>query len=148
MDNYRGISLLCVMSKIFASILTSRLRRWVELENKVCPEQAGFRTQHSTIDHIYTLHAIILKHVYGDRRGKLYVAFVDYRKAFDSVNRSQLWKVLRSANLSTKFLKMLQAMYYKVQSCVRWGQEFSEFFDCPSGVKQRAVERPQFFPST
>ena len=144
-DNYRGISLLCVMSKIFASILTSRLREWIELENKVCPEQAGFRTQHSTIDHIYTLHAMILKHVYGNRRGKLYVTFIDYRKAFDSVNRSQLWEVLRSARLSTKFLKMLQAMYHKVQSCVRWGQEFSDFFNCPSGVKQGAVESPSIF---
>ena len=144
-DNYRGISLLCVMSKVFASILSSRLRKWMELEHKVCLEQAGFRTQHSTVDHIFTLYAMILKHVYGDRRGKLYVTFVDYRKAFDSVNHSKLWDVLRCARISTKFLKMLQAMYYNVQACVRWGQEFTEFFDCPSGVKQGAVESPLIF---
>ena len=144
-DNYRGISLLCALSKIFASILTRRLRVWMELEHKICTEQAGFRTQHSTVDHIFVLFAIISKFVYGDRRGKLYVTFVDYRKAFDSVNRTRLWEVLKGAGLSSKFLLMLKAMYCKVQACVRWGQEFSEFFDCPSGVKQGAVESPLIF---
>ena len=144
-DNYRGISLLCAMSKIFASVLARRLRVWMEMENKVCVEQAGFRTQHSTVDHIFTLFAMISKYVYGDRRGKLYVTFVDYRKAFDSVDRTQLWEVLRAARLSTKFLQMLKAMYGKVQACVRWGQELSEFFVCPSGVKQGAVESPLIF---
>ena len=42
---------------------------------------------------------------------------------------------------------MLQDMYYNVQVCVRWVQEFTEFFDCPSGVKQGVVESLSFFPA-
>ena len=144
-DNYRGITLLCALCKVFTNILSRRLRTWMELEEKISDEQAGFRTNYSTIDHIFTLHSIVTKHVYGDRRGKLYVAFVDYRKAFDTVNHQQLWKVLKGARLSTKFLLMLQAIYANVKSCVRWGGELSNFFCCPAGVKQGANESPSLF---
>ena len=51
-NNYRGISLLCAVCKIFTTILTLRLRIWMEQENKVCVEQAGFRSQYSTLDHM------------------------------------------------------------------------------------------------
>ena len=144
-DNYRGISLLSAMSKVFTSILTKRLRSWLEHENILSLEQAGFRNQHSTVDHIYTLHAIALKNVYGEGRGKLYVAFIDYRKAFDSVCREQLWTILENVGMSTKFILMLKAMYKNVQSCVRWRHELSKFFDCSSGVKQGALESPSIF---
>ena len=144
-DNYRGFSHLGALCKVFTNILARRLRTWMEMEEKICDEQAGFRTRHSTVDHIFTLYSIVLKHVYGDRRGKLYVAFVDYKKAFDTVNHQQLWKVLKEAHLSTKFLLMLKAIYTDVKSCVRWGSELSDFFCCPSGVKQGANESPSIF---
>ena len=50
--NYRGISLLSVISKFFTSILNSRLYQWAENEEKICEEQAGFRKGYSTIDHV------------------------------------------------------------------------------------------------
>ena len=144
-DNYRGISLLCATCKLFTTILADRLRNWMESESKLCIEQAGFRAGHSTIDHIFTLHAMILKHVYGEGRGKLYVCFVDYRKAFDSVNHTHLWRVLQESGVSTKFLAMLKAIYTDVQSCVRWQHVLSDFFPCSVGVKQGAVESPGIF---
>ena len=144
-DNYRGISLLCAMCKVFTAILARRLRMWLEQENKICVEQAGFRTQHSTIDHIFSLYSMVLKHVYGGGRGKLYVTFVDYRKAFDSVNRNRLWTIMENMGLSTKFLLMLKAMYQNVQSCVRWRHVLSECFDSLVGVKQGALESPSIF---
>ena len=88
---------------------------------------------------------MILKNVYGGGRGKLYVAFVDYRKAFDSVSRKQLWKIMETIGLSTKFILMLKALYANVLSCVRWRHELSDFFECPSGVKQGALESPSIF---
>ena len=144
-DNYRGISLLCALSKVFTAILAKRLRIWIESKNKVCPEQAGFRTQYSTVDHIFTLHAMISRHVYGNGRGKLYVAFIDYQKAFDSVDRQKLWEILTIAGVSNKFLLMLKSMYNNIQSCVRWRHVLSDMFDCSAGVKQGALESPSIF---
>ena len=144
-DNFRGISLLCATCKLFTSVLADRFRNWMESEEKLCPEQAGFRTGHSTVDHIFTLYAMVLKYVYGEGRGKLYVCFVDYRKAFDSVNHTQLWRVLSESGLSSKFLSMLKAIYADVQSCVRWQCALSDFFPCTVGVKQGAIESPGIF---
>jgi hypothetical protein len=42
-DNYRGISLLCVISKVFSFVLNNRLYSWAEKEKKIIEEQAGFR---------------------------------------------------------------------------------------------------------
>ncbi|RUM94910.1 MAG: hypothetical protein DSZ28_00750, partial [Thiothrix sp.] len=144
-NNYRGISLLPILSKVFSSILTRRLRTWLENENKICEEQAGFRTDRSTIDHIFTLYSIILKNVYGEGRGKLYIAFFDYKKAFDSVDRCKLWNILQQIGLSTKLICMLKAMYSNVQACVRWNHVTSDFFHCPAGVKQGAIESSLIF---
>ena len=62
-DNYRGISLLNVCSKLYSFILNKRLSVWAE-ENEVLGEvQAGFRRDHSTIDHIFTMFAVIQRHL-------------------------------------------------------------------------------------
>ena len=143
--NYRGISLLSSISKVFMSILTDRLRSWAEKGDKFSKEQAGFRVDHSTIDHVFTLFSVAVKHVYGSGRGKLYAAFVDYQRAFDSIDRSCLWSVLTEICLSTKFLRMLQSVYSHVEACVRWNGNTSDFFDNSIGVRQGAVESPIIF---
>ena len=55
-DNYRGIALTSVLSKVYTHILKKRLTGWAEQEEKILEQQAGFRAGYSTIDHIlYTL---------------------------------------------------------------------------------------------
>lgn len=144
-ENYRGISLLSVISKVFTYILNKRLTSWAEEEHKICEEQAGFRKNYATTDHIFTLISMIRKCVYKSNNGKLYVAFIDFLKAFDSVDRECLWFVLKNVCLSTKMIRMLQGIYSSVQSCVRWGSEVSDFFTCPSGVKQGCILSPLIF---
>ena len=68
--NYRGISLLNVVSKLFTSIMTSRIYSWAESYEKIRFEQAGFRKHYSTIDHIFTLRQIISNAIFGDKRKK------------------------------------------------------------------------------
>jgi exonuclease III len=145
-ENYRGISLLSTVSKVFTYILNKRLYSWAENEQKISEGQAGFRKGHATTDHIFTLISMIQKCLYyGSKRKKLYACFVDYQKAFDSVNRDSLWAVLKKVKTSTKMLKMIQGIYASVQSCVRWGSQMSDFFDCPAGVKQGCMLSPLIF---
>jgi hypothetical protein len=144
-ENYRGISLLSTVSKVFTSVLNRRLYTWAETEEKICEEQAGFRKNYSTTDHIFTLISMIKKRFSSQRGGKLYVVFIDYLKAFDSVDRESLWRVLQKLKTSSKMIRMLQGIYKSVQSCVRWGSEISSFFDCPSGLKQGCLLSPLSF---
>ena len=69
---------------------------YLESLGLLCEEQAGFRKGYGTIDHIFNLKCLI--DLYLFRRKKLYCAFIDYRKAFDSVDRILLWqKLLRTS---------------------------------------------------
>ena len=90
-----GFLYLRVMSKVFTSILNKRLYRWAEEEQKIREKQAGVQEKYSTVGHIFTLVSIIRKCLFGPR--KLYVAFIDYLKAFDSVDRQSLWGVLKKS---------------------------------------------------
>lgn len=144
-DNYRGISLLSIVGKVFTAVLNKRLYLWAEDEDKISAEQAGFRKGYSTIDHIFTLVSLIRNKLNDKRGGKVYAAFIDYRKAFDSVDRNKLWQTLQEMKTSTKYLTLFKSMYNSVQACVRWDGELSEFFHCPSGVRQGCLLSPLIF---
>ena len=85
-NNYRGITLLSCMGKLFTSILNSRLYTYLTSENILGNEQAGFRPKHSTLDHIFALH--ILSKFDIDQKNPLFCAFVDYSKAFDFIDKT------------------------------------------------------------
>ena len=126
-DNYRGISLLSVISKCYTCVLNTRMKEWMEENEKIIESQAGFRHGYSTADHIFALSAIVEKCL-SKKGGKLYVAFVDLQKAFDSVHRVSLFESLVRAGLSGTFLNTLKAMYESVVSCVRVNNHNTEFF--------------------
>jgi hypothetical protein len=73
------------------------------------------------------------------------VAFVDFKKAFDSVNRNTLWNVLRQSGVNGKLYKAVRAVYDQVLSCVRANNLCSDYFNCPNGVKQGCLLSPQLF---
>ena len=111
---------------------------------KIVETQAGFRKGYFTIDHIYTLSATTEKHL-SRTGGKLYVAFIDLRKAFDSVDRASLFLTFVKAGLSGPFLIAIKA----VVSCVRVHNKVTDFFDFffyrPFGVKQGCILSPAVF---
>ena len=144
-DHYRGISLLCLTSKVFTAIINKRLYNWLESNNKICPEQAGFRRSFSTFDHIFTLYSMVNNCLYGNKRSKLYVVFIDYRKAFDSINRVKLWEALEETGVSTKMINIVKAIYKHVIAKVKYGNKISDPIECPLGVKQGCLLSPALF---
>ena len=91
-SNYRGITLINIMGKIYSQILLNRLNKWAEEEEKILDNQFGFQKGNSTVDCIFTFYSIIAKTL-GSKE-KLYCVFIDYEKAFDKVDRSFLWQKL------------------------------------------------------
>jgi hypothetical protein len=142
-DNYRGISLLNIISKIYSRILNKRLIDWLVQNNKIHESQAGFRKGYCTVDHIFTLSAIVNKKLSYHKR--LYVAFIDFRKAFDSVIRTKLWNIVRKNGINGKMYRALVSMYDIVKARVRANGDMSDSFDCPRGVKQGEVCSPILF---
>jgi len=142
-DNYRGITLLSCMGKLFTFILNERLKVFVEANNILCEEQVGFRSGYSTSDHIFTLHFVI--NMYLNKGKKLYGTFVDYRKAFDSIDRVALWRKLINSNINGAILRVIHNMYDMAKSCVKSGGNISDFFMCRNGVRQGENLSPLLF---
>ena len=141
-NNYRGISLLSLIGKCYVAVLNTRLYLWLEDNQKLSETQAGFRKGYSTTDHIFSLYAATQK--YLSKPAKLYVCFVDLRRAYDSVKHSTLFRALARAGVSGKF-KAVLAMYNSLKACVRVKSEFTDFFECPQGLRQGCGASTTFF---
>ncbi|XP_077996531.1 uncharacterized protein LOC144449832 [Glandiceps talaboti] len=143
-DNYRGISLLSIFSKIFIGILNRRLTFWADAFTKIDEAQAGFRRGYSTVDNIFILQSIIQKYLTLNK-GKFYCVFVDFSKAFDTVERQRLWYILLKGGVKGKMFRILHSMYCGVKSCVRTDKGKTEYFECPIGVRQGCMLSPFLF---
>ena len=98
-------------------------------------DQAGFRAGYSTVDHIFALDTIA--RLYLSKGKKLYCAFIDYKKAFDSVDRVFLWQKLLAQNIGGQFLNVVHNIYQNAKSKIRLNGKISNnFFLCNAGVRQ------------
>ena len=142
-DNYRGITLLSCVGKLFTALLNKRLTSYLDAVGGIGDEQAGFREGYSTMDHVFTLYAII--EMYLAKGKRLYCAFIDYKKAFDMVNRTSLWKKMLSLGINGKLLNVIKNMYSQAKSCVKKNSLISDYFSCNVGVRQGENLSPMLF---
>ena len=130
----RCITIMCCVAKIYSSILTSRLQSFLEKNNILVDEQNGFRVARSCIDHIFVLTTVLRNR---KSKGKgTFVAYIDYKKAFDSVDRSLLLYKLLEIGVHGSFYKAISAMFCNPRSRVILNEFSTNYFDCPVGVKQ------------
>jgi hypothetical protein len=141
--NYRGITLINILSKIYSQILLNRLTLWATKNNTLNDVQYGFQKGKSTVDCIFLINSIISKTLSCGK--KLYCVFLDYEKAFDRVDRVLLWQKLLTQNVSTKFVKAVTAMYSSVRSYVRHSSKLSEPIISNVGLKQGDPSSPLLY---
>jgi exonuclease III len=141
--NYRGISLLSNIYKLYASVLNSRLTTFLEANQKIVEEQNGFRSLRACIDHLYTLTCII-------RNRKLegkdtFACFVDMRKAFDVVDRTSLLFKLSQVGVCKHLYESIAVIYQKTECTVLIGDYLTDWFSTLGGVKQGDNLSPALF---
>eukprot|EP00745_Piridium_sociabile_P017961 TRINITY_DN26814_c0_g1_i11.p1 TRINITY_DN26814_c0_g1~~TRINITY_DN26814_c0_g1_i11.p1 ORF type:complete len:515 (+),score=121.07 TRINITY_DN26814_c0_g1_i11:351-1895(+) len=140
-NNYRGISLLSVVGKVFARVVLSRLQKLAE---RVYPEsQCGFREQRSTIDMVFSLRQ--LQEKCREQHKPLFLAFIDLTKAFDMVSRDGLFKILEKIGCPPKLLSMIRSFHEDMKGTVQYDGATSDAFNIRSGVKQGCVLAPTLF---
>jgi len=126
---YRGLSLLCSISKMFTKILSNSLTAWAELNGILDESQGAYRKGRLTVDHIFSLYAIVKKYI-RKRGGRFCVAFIDFSRAFDSVPYSVLWYRLLQNGIHGKILTVFRSMYSQLKSCVKTLNGLTYFFLC------------------
>lgn len=139
--NYRGISLLSVVGKVYGRVLIGRIRKGTG--GSIDDVQGSFRCGRSCVDQIFAVRQLCEKTI---GKGKVvYMAFMDLEKAYDRVDREALWKVLYMYGVGGRLLHAVKSMYEGGRACVRVGSEVSEWFDVKVGVRQGCVMSPWLF---
>ncbi|KAJ4434340.1 hypothetical protein ANN_22899 [Periplaneta americana] len=140
--NYRGISLLNTGYKIYSKIITNRLA--VITENILLEEQHGFRKNRSCIDCVFSISQMIEKN--REYNIPTYIAFIDYNKAFDTVNRQKLWEVLRSKGIPDHLIRVIQGLYSNTKIRIKLKNGISEESkEITRGVRQGCSLSPVLF---
>ena len=142
-DNYRGITLLSTLGKLFTKILNKRLTDWAESYSVFIEAQAGSRENMSTVDNIFVLHGLITHFINNGKQ--LFCSFIDFSKAFDYVVRDILWFKLIKYGVRGKILDIIASMYRDVKSKVKLNNKLSDEFSCMTGVRQGECLSPIFF---
>ena len=145
-NNYRGITLSSCLGKLFCHIINNRICSDLENRASLKQEQAGFRKNHRTSDHIFVLRTIIDKYVLNAKNSrKLYACFIDLRKEFDTVWHDGLLLKLQKAGINGKIYKVIKSMYSSSQSRVKSKHTMSEHIEITQGVHQGRVLSPVLF---
>ena len=132
MTNDRGISLMSVAAKTYNRILLNRIRELLGSIFRV--NQAGFRKERSGIDQIHIISRILAGAI--DKQLPIFITFVDFMKAFDSINRLVMFNILRHYGVPLKIVKAIEAIYHHSKSVVLVDGNISEEFNVTTDVLQ------------
>ena len=142
-DNHRGISLLSIAGKILMRVILNRLSKHVAKIGLIPESQCGFVQGKSTADSSFSLQQ--LQEKCRLQHQDLYLLFIDLTKAFDTVNREGLWRILEKAGCPKHFVGIIRSFHDNMKVRVREGSETSPPFDVSSGTKQGCIIAPTLF---
>ena len=133
-------------------LIFKELKYWIELlkiqkeRELLCPEtinQAGFSKGAMTVDHVLTLHTIVEK--YKKRKQPVYGAFIDFRKAFDTIWRDGLMLKLAQLGIDSSLMKSIKEYYTDRTASIKVGGCITDTFPTKAGVIQGEPPSPELF---
>ena len=130
-QNYRPICIIPLLYKLFSKLLYNRL--YPILDKAQCPDQAGFRHKFSTTDHMFVFTMIYEKS--EEFQLNSWVAALDFKKAFDSIDQNYLWAALKEQLVPCGYIQVLQNLYKDQHAQVKT-ERLSRTFAIHRGTKQ------------
>ena len=140
-ENYRGISLTSIMAKTYNSMILNRIRP--VLDPLLRPNQNGFRHKRRTVGQILAIRRI--REGIKDKNLPAIFTFIDFKKAFDSIHRGKIAKVLRSYGIPDKLVDAINMSYANTRAKVYSPDCVSGEFDIVAGILQGDTLSPDIF---
>ena len=114
--NYRGISLVSHAGKVLLKVVARRLSAYCEAKGLLPEEQCGFRPNRSITDMMFVVRRL---QEIGRKAGvSLFMCFIDLQKAYDTVDRTLLWKVLTRIGVPPQMIAVIQQFHDGMRACV------------------------------
>jgi hypothetical protein len=148
-SSYRGVAVSSAIYKLYAAVLNRRLDTYCDTNQLRALTQCGFRKGHSTHTAIFTLQHVI-HHRCAARPNHqpqpLHVCFIDFTKAFDSINMTKLWIRLQQLGVGDRLLKAIQDIYRHTPMTVKVnGEKHPNCIAPQKGGKQGCPLSPLLF---
>ena len=140
-DNYRGISLTQVAAKVYNRLILNRIRPIID--NLLRSNQNGFRQLRSTTSHILALRRIV-EEIHNHNKEAVLV-FIDFRKAFDSINRNTMFDILGAYGIPELIVEAIKTMYIDTSALVLTPEGETDTFKIDTGVLQGDPLAPFLF---
>ena len=139
LNNYRGITLSPVISKLFELCLSDKFNQYL-FSHRL---QFGFKQGSGCSSAIFVVQQVI--EYYTQRGSNVYVCALDATKAFDYVDHTILLDKLMYRGVPPCLLAVISNWYSKLSAVVRWNHVFSDKFKVSGGVRQGGVLSPVLF---
>ena len=143
-DNYRPISILSQLNKVFEKIIHSRLNTFISENKLLTPLQYGFRKGHNTSHGITNLNETIIRNL-EKKRVICAALFIDLKSAFDTIDPTILIKKLDHIGIRGKMLQVLNSYLQGRKQYVKNGNVESIILDVLIGVPQGSILGPLLF---
>ena len=139
--NYRGISLLSIVGKVYASILLHRVAE--QVDPLLHEAQCGFRKGRGTSDAIFTLRSV--ESVCKRHGACMAKAYIDFTKAYDCIDREALWRILQMYGVHSHLITLLKDLHSDTFASVKLDGQIGREFQVTAGVRQGCVIAPTLF---
>lgn len=131
-NNYRGIALLDTVYKIASTLIKQRIEPYAE--RIIGDYQGGFRKNRSTVDQIFLLKQI-MQNCY-EYKIPLYVLFIDFQKAYDSIVRKKLYEAMKDLGIPSKLIRLVKMTLNTTTNQVKIKDRTSKEFMVSTGLRQ------------
>lgn len=143
LEHYRSIALLASAGKVLAKVLQARIGTYAESALLSSSFQWGFRSSKSTIDPLSIVRR--LEEYAIEKWKQLHFAFLDISKAYDSVDRPAMWKILKKFGLPSKIIDIIESLHVGQQGRIIQNGQLSRPFNIESGLRQGCILAPTLF---
>lgn len=143
-NNQRGLTMLSCVGKVFTKLLNNRITEYLEKHNILNDNQAGFRKDRRTTDNLFILRSLIDKYVKHGKK-KLFLGFVDFHKAFDTVWHTGLFYKLQQNGIVGNVYNIIKDIYENVTLQVKYDGQLTPPFTSDNGVRQGDNLSPTLF---
>ena len=140
-QEYRGVTLLSVVGKVFGMIMEARLRWFCEQKGILSDSQFGFREDRACRDPLVVVNEMF------ERRGmgRVFMGFLDIAKAYPSVWRDGLWFKLREMGIEGRMRGVLRSLYSRCEVAVRVGGVADDWYEEFVGLREGCIVSPLLF---